>query len=82
MSQSKKKERVAVNVGTFNTFRVGQNHIYIRCINGIFDREITKHTVKYGVYIRFWPNLGTLHCHEDCCIWTEGGQQNPPSTNM
>jgi len=27
--------------------------IYIRCIHGIFGREITKHTVIYGVYIRF-----------------------------
>jgi len=27
--------------------------IYIRCINGIFDREITKYTAIYGVYIQF-----------------------------
>jgi hypothetical protein len=31
--------------------------IYIRCIYGNFGREITKYTVKYGVYIRFWPTL-------------------------
>jgi len=31
--------------------------IYIRCIYGIFGREITKYTVIYGVYIRFWPTL-------------------------
>jgi len=31
--------------------------IYIRCIYGIFSREIIKYTVKYGVYIRFWPTL-------------------------
>ena len=37
--------------------RVGQNHIYIRCIHGIFGREITEFTVIYGVYIRFWPTL-------------------------
>jgi len=49
--------------------RVGQNHtfivtyvglartIYIRCICGIFGREITKYTVIYGVYIRLWPTL-------------------------
>jgi hypothetical protein len=30
---------------------------YIRCICGIFGREITKYTVIYGVYIRFWPTL-------------------------
>ena len=37
--------------------RVGQNHTFIgiRCIYGIFGREITIHTVLYGVYIRFWP---------------------------
>jgi hypothetical protein len=32
-------------------FRVGQNHIYIVCIYGIFGREMTKYTVIYGVYI-------------------------------
>jgi hypothetical protein len=31
--------------------------IYIRCIYGTFDKEITKYTVIYGVYIRFWPTL-------------------------
>jgi hypothetical protein len=31
--------------------------MYIRCIYGIFGREITKDTVIYGVYIRFWPTL-------------------------
>jgi len=36
---------------------VGQNHIYIRCTYGILGREITKYTVTYGVYIRFWPAL-------------------------
>jgi len=38
-------------------FRIGQNHIYIRFIYGIFGRESTKYTVIYGVYIRFWPTL-------------------------
>ena len=37
--------------------RVGQNHSYIGCIYGIIGREITKYTVIYGVYIRFWPTL-------------------------
>jgi len=31
--------------------------IYKRCIYGDLDREITKYTVIYGVYIRFWPTL-------------------------
>ena len=31
--------------------------IYIRCIYGIFGWEITKYTVMYGAYIRFWPTL-------------------------
>jgi len=43
------------------TYRVGQNHIYIyiyvRCMYGILNREITKYTVIYGAYIRFWPTL-------------------------
>ena len=30
---------------------------YIRCTYGNFGREITIHTVIYGVYIRFWPTL-------------------------
>ena len=29
-------------------------YIYIRFIYGIFGREITKYTVIYGEYIRFW----------------------------
>jgi hypothetical protein len=37
--------------------RVGQHHIYIyiyiRCIYGIFGREVTKYSVIYVVYIRF-----------------------------
>jgi hypothetical protein len=32
-------------------------YIYIRCIYGVLSREITKFTVKYGVYVRFWPTL-------------------------
>jgi hypothetical protein len=36
--------------------RVDQT-IYIRCLYGIFGREITKYTVIYGVYVRFWPAL-------------------------
>jgi hypothetical protein len=31
--------------------------IYIRYIHGKFGRKITKYTVIYGVYIRFWPTL-------------------------
>jgi hypothetical protein len=31
--------------------------INIRCTYGIFGREVTKYTVIYGVYIRFWPAL-------------------------
>ena len=35
--------------------------MYIRCMYGIFGREITKYTVIYGVYIRFWPTLYVQH---------------------
>jgi len=41
------------------TCKVGQNHIYIRCVHGCFGSEITKYTVIYGVDIRFWPTLLT-----------------------
>jgi hypothetical protein len=34
--------------------------IYIRCVYGDFGREVTKFTVVYGVYIRFWPTLRIL----------------------
>jgi len=43
-------------------FRVGQDHINIRCIHGTSGREITKYTVINGVYIRFWPTLSMLVC--------------------
>jgi len=32
--------------------------IYTRFIYGVFGREVTKYTVIYGIYIRFWPTLG------------------------
>jgi hypothetical protein len=35
--------------------------IYMRCIYGIFGREITKYTVIYGVFIRFWPTLTVFY---------------------
>jgi len=34
--------------------------ICIRCVYGIFGREITMYTVIYGVKMRFWPTLDTL----------------------
>jgi hypothetical protein len=46
-----------VDNDTYMIHRVGQNHIYIRCIYGNLGREITKYTVIYGAYIRFWPTL-------------------------
>jgi len=39
--------------------------IYIRCMYGVFSREITKYTVIYGVNIRFWP---TLHVDAVLCL--------------
>ena len=43
------------------TSRVGQNHIYIYTvyIQYFWQGNITKYTVIYGVYIRFWPTLLT-----------------------
>jgi hypothetical protein len=59
--------------------RVGQNHTsivhrYIRCTYGILSREVTIHTVIYGVYIRFWPTLDMncaaySHTHSSGCTW-------------
>jgi len=44
---------------SYKTCRVGQNHIHTVYISNyiIFGREITKYTVIYGVYIRFWATL-------------------------
>ena len=42
--------------------------IYIRCIYGIFGREITKCTVIYGAYIRFWPTLCITHTRTHTCL--------------
>jgi hypothetical protein len=44
-----------------HTLRVGHDHSHVRCINGILGREITKYTVIYGAFVRFWPTLHTLH---------------------
>ena len=35
--------------------------IYMRCVYGVFGREITKSTAVYGVYIQFWPTLCVYH---------------------
>jgi len=48
--------------------------IYIWFTYGNFGREITKYTVIYGVYIRFWPTLcicmvlATL-CYRKAVLW-------------
>jgi len=42
-------------LGGCDIYRVGQNHIW--GIYGILRKEITKNTVIYGAYIRFWPTL-------------------------
>jgi hypothetical protein len=56
--------------------RVGQNHKYIRCAYNIFGWEITKNTVVYGVYIRFWPILLTDIAR--CWRWTNAYQKLQP----
>jgi len=40
--------------------RIGQNPIYTVCIR-YFGREITKYTVIYCAYMRFWPTLIITH---------------------
>jgi len=46
--------------------------IYIRCVYGIFGREITIYTVIYGVCIRFWPNLLLRHARPTSQLCTSG----------
>ena len=41
--------------------------IYIRCIHGIFGREMTKYTVIYGAYVRFWPTLHMCVSDHNVC---------------
>jgi hypothetical protein len=50
---------------------VGQNHTFLG-IYGIFGREITIHTVIYGVYIRFWP---TLFMYDAVSLFVAKGKQ-------
>jgi hypothetical protein len=61
-----------LDAGSWHSVRISHSHTYaghhvsklglaksihIRCIYDNFGREITKHTVIYGVYVRFWPTL-------------------------
>jgi len=57
--------RGSSTLGQLLMSRAGQNHM--RCINGIFGREIIKYTVIYGVYIRFWPTLDMSKLFERTC---------------
>jgi hypothetical protein len=47
-------------------FRAGQDYI-CTCIYSLFGRELTKYTVIYGAYIRFWPTLHLLHNSSFTC---------------
>ena len=51
--------------------------IYIRCIYGMFGREITKYTVIYGAYLRFWSTLHILRGLIDGLAWTLGPCVSP-----
>ena len=44
--------------------------IHIRCMYGKFGREITKYTVIYGEYVRFWPTLCNIYGFHMLCIYT------------
>jgi len=43
---SPNQECAAAQTGQNILFRVGQNHIYIRCIYGTFGMEITQYTIR------------------------------------
>ena len=40
-----------------HAFRVGQNHIYTRCINAVLGRDFIQYAVRHSVCIRFWLTL-------------------------
>ena len=50
--------------------RVGQNYTFIG-IYGNFGRELTIHTVIYGVYIQFWPTLKIIDIVRCACPPTD-----------
>jgi len=58
--------RLMLFVGARLLLFVGFTNIYI---HGIFGREITKCTVIYGVYKRFWPNLAVSCCLVTCATF-------------
>jgi len=50
--------------------------MYIRCIYGILGRNITKYTVIYGEYVRFWPTLLMFthsRAHQVAFLWAIKG---------
>ena len=47
---------------TQHTIKVGQNHIYIRYIHGIFWQGSHQIYGHYGVFTQFWPTLLTIYC--------------------
>ena len=53
--------------------RVGQYHIYLRCIYDILGREIINFTVINGADIRFWP---TLYIYSVYMIFMAGKSPN------
>jgi len=50
-----------INIRSYTAYTYGWPkpyiNIYIRCLYGMISREITIHTVRNGVHIRFWPTL-------------------------
>jgi len=67
------KKQAAAAAAVFLLYLGLDRTIYIRCIYGIFVREITKYMVIYGVYTRFWPTLTIFHLHIPApCMYTHG----------
>jgi len=42
--------------------------IYIRCVYGVFGRDVIKYTVIYGVDVRIWPTLCIWHAQMHACL--------------
>jgi len=57
MASCQSERRLHVQVGISCSFLGLARTIYIRCIHGIYGKEITKYTVIYGVCAQFWPTL-------------------------
>lgn len=57
-------------------------NIYIRCIYSKSGREMTRYTVIYGVYVRFWPAPRIQHSKHPCTHLTHTSTYSTHNTHI